>query len=68
MTQRETQPTNVFGKAPAISDSQRALHIGVWGRTPSYQGEIDLLPLCLVVSIISESLKEDTPFFFSFGN
>lgn len=35
-------------------------------RTPSYQGEIDLLPLCLVVSIISESSKEDTLFFFFF--
>lgn len=37
-------------------------------RTPSYQGEIDLLPLCLVVSIISESSKEDTLFFFFFVN
>ena len=37
-------------------------------RTPGYQGEIDLLPLCLVVSIISESSKEDTLFFFFFVN
>ena len=51
----------------ATLGSQRALHLGCFERTPGYIGEIHFSPPPLMVSISSESSKEDR-LFFSFEN